>query len=181
MSILYTNHRCIFTNAKLHVLCWSSPSWIAVLYEQANCLCAALVLFRVKSMVHGIVPGQKYSPATGSVCGARRKNRRRCCLACLPGLSRRPQVTQLYHRPTVFLPTNFSLQFVFISHHLHMYNLPLPSTQKIGIIVKTFVPSTVQYRSSREIWPKNLATAMSTNALFCKKVCSQSACKPTYQ
>ena len=171
MSILYTNHRCIFTNAKLHVLCWSSPSWIALLYEQANCLCAALVLFRVKSIVQPL-----------DVCGAHRKNRRRCCLACLPGLSRRPQVTQLYHRPTVFLlPTNFSLQFVFISHHLHMYNLPLPSTQKIGIIVKTFVPSTVQYRSSREIWPKNLATAMSTNALFCKKVCSQSACKPTYQ
>ena len=171
MSILYTNHRCIFTNAKLHVLCWSSPSCIAVLYEQANCLCAALVLFRVKSIVQPL-----------DVCGARRKNRRRCCLACLPGLSRRPQVTQLYHRSTVFLlPTNFSLQFVFISHHLHMYNLPLPSTQKIGIIVKTFVPSTVQYRSSREIWPKNLATAMSTNALFCKKVCSQSACKPTYQ
>ena len=118
----------------------------------------------------GIVPGQKYSPATCWMCGAHRKNRRRCCLACLAGLSRRPQVTQLYHRPTVFLlPTNFSLQFVFISHHLHMYNLPLPSTQKIGIIVKPFVPSTVQYRSSREIWPKNLATAMSTNALFCKK------------
>ena len=95
----------------------------------------------------GIVPGQKYSPATECVVLVGRIGAGAASPACLPGLSRRPQVTQLYHRPTVFLPTNFSLQFVFISHHLHMYNLPLPSTQKIGIIVKPFVSLAVQYRS----------------------------------
>ena len=85
----------------------------------------------------GIVPGQKYSPATECVVLVGRIGAGAASPACLvsPAGRRSPNYTIV--PPSSCLYNISQPQFVFISHHLHMYSLPLHSTQKIGPLVKS--------------------------------------------